>query len=364
MKIEQIDKNFAISANIKQENLEWLDVKEQPFSLHGIIYDQSENKYVRMPQKIADKVSDVVKVLNSNTAGGRIRFKTNSSYIAIKAVMKPSSIMPHMPRTGQSGFDLYRNDKGKETYFCTFVPPASWFDGYSNGNKTFGELTDYTINFPLYDGVQELYVGIKQGAVLQSANVYKYTKPIVFYGSSITQGGCASRPGNSYQAIISRRLNADFINLGFSGAGMGEKQMAEYISTLSMSAFVFDYDSNAPTAEWLNKTHYDFYKIIRDKNSNLPIIILTHSCALHGVFYKTKAYDKWGTFEKRFEVIQNTFERAKKEGDNNVYFIDGKEIFEGIDWDSATVDGVHPNDLGFFRYANILEPVLKRVLGE
>lgn len=360
--ISKIDKNFAIKKSVAEPDIEWFNVLEEPFSVHGVIYDEIEQSFLRFPKKDAERVSEGVAVLNTNTSGGRVRFKTNSSYIAISTIREPSGIMAHMPRTGQSGFDLYRMVDGKEIYFSTFIPPIGRDDNFSSGTKTTGELTDYTINFPLYDGVKEFYIGLKKDAILLKPEPYKHSIPIVYYGNSITQGGCASRPGNSYPGFISRRLSADFVNLGFSGSGKGEPEMAKYIAGMNMSVLVIDYDSNAPTEEHLQETHYNFYKIIRDKNPDLPIILISHPSALHKIYFKMNASENWGTFEKRKEIIKRTYDCAIKEGDNNIYFIDGSEIFKGEEWDSVTVDGTHPNDFGFLRFAQYLEKLLIKLL--
>ena len=363
MNIENLDKNFATKITVNEPDIVWFNIREAPFMLYGILYDEKLKRFLRMPDEVAQTISEGVKELNRHTSGGRVRFKTDSAYIAIRAVMDPSRGMSHMPRTGQSGFDLYRNCDGKEMYFSTFVPPQNWEDGYSGETKTFGGLTEYTINFPLYDNVRELFVGLKKDAILQKAAEYKYPNPIVFYGNSITQGGCASRPGNSYQGFISRRLSTDFINLGFSGNGKGEKEMANYIAGIPMSILVMDYDSNAPSADALQATHYPFYKVVREANPDLPIVLITHPSALHEVFFKTHTdYDRWGSFERRWGIIRATYDRARLEGDQNIYFVDGREIFKGEEWDAVTVDGVHPNDFGFLRFAICLEKILCSIL--
>jgi lysophospholipase L1-like esterase len=164
---------------------------------------------------------------------------------------------------------------------------------------------------------------------------------VVYYGSSITQGGCASRPGNAYQAIISRETNVDHVNLGFSGSAKGEPAMAEYIKNLPMSVFVMDYDHNCNNAEHLRETHHTFYRIIREANPDLPIVIVGSSAIL----LKEKE------FAARREVVIESYRQALAEGDKNVYFIDGRELFAGDCWDACTVDGTHPNDFGFFRMA-------------
>jgi len=363
MRIDQIDKNLAVSTTITEPDLVWLNAREAPFAHHGVMYDEDSRQFLRLPGRVAKMVSEGVDVLNRHTSGGRLRFRTDSSYIAIRAVMAENyAMMAHMPLTGSSGFDLYRTVDGRETYTASFIPVKESSCGYSSGVKTYGGMTDYTINFPLYDQVMELYIALKKDAVLEAPAPYRHEKPVVYYGNSITQGGCASRPGNSYPAMLSRRLSADFINLGFSGSGRGEPEMAQYVAGLNMSVLVMDYDSNAPTPEHLHATHYPFYKTARDAQPNLPIVMISHAAAFHPVYYDLKASAAWGGFDERRAVIHETYSRAKSEGDQNVYFIDGRKIYPGAEYDNCTVDGTHPNDLGFKRWADCLEPVLSSLL--
>ena len=364
MKVAELDKNLVIKSGITEPDMVWFDVKEDPFLIYGVMYDETEKRYVRMPQRIAETVSSGVANSNKCTAGGRVKFRTNSSYIAIKAVTCQPGFLSQMSRTGMAGFDLYRNYEDRETYFITFMPPEKWDEGFSDGTKTYGELTDYTLNLPIYNGVQELYIGLKKDAILEKANDYKLKTPIVFYGSSTTNGCSASRPGNTFPSIIARHLCSDYINLGFGGAAKGEKELAEYISGLKMSLFVMEYDSNAPSEKWLQETHYPFFKTIRDANPDVPIIMLSHEAALHGVYYETKRTSEWGTFDRRRDIIKNTYLQALKDGDKNVYFIDGKDIYRGEDWDNVTSEGCHANDFGFMRFAKYLENIIKPILSD
>jgi len=343
MRIEDIDKNLKVDTDITEPNIVWLDIKEAPFVIHGVMYDENRRMYTRMPQEIAEQVSEGVAGLNPHTAGGRVRFRTDSGFIGIRAVMNTTGLMPHITLVGQSGFDLYRKKAGDSTeiFYHTYMTPMGMRTGYSAPFATDGEMADYTINFPLYDGVKELYIALKKDAVISEPAPYRHPVPIVYYGSSITQGGCASRPGNSYQAIISRRLNVDHINLGFSGSGRAEQIMVDYLASLDMSIFVCDYDHNAPSVEHLEKTHLPMYRAIRAAHPNIPYVIVSAPDVLL----------RPDTHLDRREVIRQTWLTALKEGDRNVYFIDGAELFAGEEWDSCTVDGTHPNDLGFYRMA-------------
>lgn len=364
MKISDIDKNLKISDGVAPESAVWFDAKAEPFKLFGIFYEEETSQYTRMPKKVYDTVSQGVALLAPYTAGGRLKFKTNSPFIGIKAVMKNVEMMGHMTLACESGFDLYA--KGADGYDCychTFMPPIGMKEGYSSIYKAdkmvndchinyTEEVLEYTINFPLYDGVQELYIALDKDAVLLEADDYRDIKPMVFYGSSITQGGCTSRPGNAYPAMITRMFNIDHINLGFSGNCKGESTMADYLASLDMSVFICDYDHNAPTAEHLKVTLADIYAKVRKNYPTLPYIFVSATDA--------KLFP--AAFNHRKEVIFEAYQNALALGDKNVYFIDGSKLFDGDGWDSCTVDGCHPNDLGFFRMAQGISKVIKEAL--
>ncbi len=355
MRIEDIDQNMKIETDVTEPDIVWFDAKRSPFLLHGISYDEKLGRYVRMPQEVAATVNSGVKILSTFTAGGRLRFKTNSKFIAIHAIQENHNLMNHFTLLALSGFDLYRkNEAGFEIYYHSFRPPMGMKEGYTSPLHTDGAFTEYTLNFPIYDNVKELYIALKKDAIIEEASPYKIEKPIVYYGSSITQGCCASRPGNSYQAMLSRRLNVEHINLGFSGSAKAEAPMVEYLASLckNASAFVCDYDHNAPNPEYLEQTHLPLYRAVREANPDLPILLISAP----DVSLKPAAW------LPRLEIVRKTYLIAKSEGDEKIWFLPGNKLFEGIGWDSCTVDGCHPNDLGFFRMANAIEPYLREML--
>lgn len=358
MEIWEIDKNLKVESTVTEPDLVWFNVTEPPFDLYGVFKDQKEGRFVRMPLDVAATVSPGVLGLARDTAGGRVRFCTDSPYIAIKAVMDNCSPMNHMPLTGQSGFDLCRKTEQGDIFFRTFVPVSGMNEGYSSGVWTDRKMYDYTINFPLYDRVKELYIAFKRTAHLEKAAPYRYRKPIVYYGSSITQGGCASRPGNAYQSIISRRLDVDYVNLGFSGSAKGEAAMADYLASLDMSIFVCDYDHNAPTPEHLADTLPPLYRKVRAAHPDLPIILASAT----DVLLKGDELPWNDRYNERCRVIRKTYEDGVAAGDKNLYFVAGADLFAGESWDACTVDGTHPNDLGFWRMAMGFEKVIKPLL--
>lgn len=341
--ISKVDNNFEIETQIDKKDIEFYKIDEAPFKVHGVF--RENGKYRRMPECVAKSVSEGVYALHSNTAGGRVRFTTDSPYIAIHAKMDGVCKMPHFALTGSIGFDLYVDNY----YAKTFVPPFDIEDGYESIFEfEEKEEREITINFPLYSNVNELYIGLQETSLLAEAKPYKNTKPIVYYGSSITQGGCASRPGMAYQSIVSRNFDYDYINLGFSGNAKAEDEMIEYIKNLDMSIFVYDYDHNAPSVEHLEKTHEKMFKAIREEKPLLPIIMMSRP--KHFLTEEEKT---------RRSIIETTYLNAVSAGDKNVYFIDGEAMTE-LCKDSGTVDNTHPTDFGFASMAKALTEVIAR----
>ena len=346
--MDKIDKNFAVSTNIERDGLKFYNAEAEPFKIYGIF--KENGRFRRVPEAVAKNVSDGVGVLSTFTAGGRVRFKTDSPYIAISVEMDEVDKFSHSSFVGCAGFDLYIRKDGRDRYAGTFIPPFNTkeaFESVIDVGKV--EAREITINFPRYGSVKNLYIGLKEGSLVEEPAPYKNPKPIVYYGSSITQGGCASRPGTSYQGIISRKFDCDYVNLGFSGNAKAEDEIADYIKGLDMSLFVYDYDHNAPDIEHLKNTHERMFKTVRNANPDLPIIIMPRP-----KYYLTEAE------EKRHNIIKTTYQNAVANGDKNVYFIDGKTLMQLCE-DEGTVDDCHPNDFGFASMAKAVGDVIEKI---
>jgi lysophospholipase L1-like esterase len=346
--ISKIDSNFNVPATIQEAGLRFFDAMQPPFVIYGVFY--ANGKFRRMPEAVAKTVSNGVYNLHARTAGGRVRFRTDSNYVAIHAEMSSVGKMSHMPMSGSAGFDLYVREE-TERYMGTFTPPVDMDEGFESiiyFNSP--QMREITINFPLYSEVSSLHIGVNEGAALCSPQPYDVQTPIVFYGSSITQGGCASRPGNAYTSIVSRRFHADYINLGFAGNAKAEPEIAEYVKQLDMSVFVYDYDYNARKVEYLRDTHEKMFRVVREANPDLPIILMSRP-----KFYLNEKE------EMRLEIIKTTYRNAIESGDKNVYLIEGKKLMD-LAGNEGTVDTCHPNDLGFYSMAKAVGDVLEKIL--
>ncbi len=345
-KLSEIDKNFVTDVTINEPDIVYYNVKENDFCLFGLICDKM---FRRMDEKTAKEVNEGTFTLHTNTSGGRLRFVTDSPYVAISVKMPVGQASPHMPLTGKAGFDLYVDKRFRKM----FVPPVDAKNGYE-GICKFTDRNDkvITINFPLYNDVEDVYIGLASDAKFEKAPDFESDKKVLFYGSSITQGACASRPGLAYTNMLGLKLGFDFVNLGFSGSAFGELKMADYIAKINPDIFVMDYDNNAPSAEFLKETHERFFLHYRSLCPTTPVVMITAPS------FKFSSAIDWPA---RREVIKQTYDKAIASGDKNVYYIDGEELW-GENWDLCTVDGLHPNDTGFFKMADRIEKTLKELI--
>ena len=362
IKLEELDTNLKLETTIKKDDIVFYDVRRAPMKLYGLDTPKEGEWFKRMPDEAAMATSEGVNHLNTMTAGARVRFSTDSKYIALKVRMPAIHKMYHMPTTGISGFDLYI-DTPEGSYFRAVLAPDVNFEKgeFECITELPGEgYNDYTIHFPLYDRVAEVFVGVQESARMGSGKDYKYDgKRIVYYGSSITEGGCACRPGMAYSNIISRRFNIDHLNLGFSGNAKGEDGMIDFIASLDPLIFVCDYDYNAPNLEHLEPTHRKLCRTFREKHPDTPMIMVSKPNFVerhHDWSFVSSAPRRAAIFDHYMEFIN--------EGDRNVYFIDGESLFMNTMYDpnDCTVDGCHPNDLGFYLMAERIGNTIQQIL--
>lgn len=357
-RVDKLDKNLAV--NTDAEGFVFHDVRKAPFRIYGLFEPQKEGFFLRMPEESAAKVSDAVALMNRFPSGGRIRFKTTANRIAVRGIMPDWHVGMNGPRA-RSGFDFYGREQGKYVFSGSVCPPVEHrgeaFCLVCSLKASAEPLRDITMYLPIANNISVLEIGIPEGETLEAGDAYTMQKPpVVYYGSSITMGFSASRASSQYEALISRRFDWDYINLGFSGNAKGEPEMAEYIAGLDMGLFVLDYDHNSPNAAHLKETQYRFYEIVRQKNPTLPIIMMSRPVA---------NLDN-GDDRARFEALKDNFERAKAAGDENLYFLSGCGIFlPGAEQDSSE-DGCHPNDLGFYgmsvKVGNLIQEILEKTI--
>jgi hypothetical protein len=307
----------------------------------------------RLPARMKDALRPPVWSLAQHPSGGRLRFRTDSTRVGLLAQSPDPSAMHHMPSVGQNGFDCYADGE--------YVNSA-WPDKTGKIEKlwTVGRdraLRDVTLYLPLYKAVSIQELRLDPGAKLEAPSAFSIPKPVVHYGSSITQGGCASNAGLSVQAILGRRLNTDFVNLGFSGNGMGEPALAEALAEIDAACYVLDYWGN-PSPDVYQATLPPFVDLLRRKRPEVPILVI-------GPFWFPAESLGGGVADaqQRKRAIGKAFvEQRRTAGDARIAWVDGLEMLNR-EQAVGLVDGVHANSLGFWFCANGLEPHLRRALG-
>lgn len=359
--LDKIDKNMAVADEIDPSlPIEWYDVTKAPFDIYGgLLPDETCEVFHRIPVSVALSVSEMKQILNVHTTGIRARFKTDSPFIAIRTENNRQMLLDNCNTFATAaGFDMYtfEPESKKYSFVKSFIPPKSYNFGYESiymPEEHDKKAHEYVLDFPLLERVKTLYIGIKKGSSLCGGAKYSNSKPVALYGPSTLHGAGASRPGMCYPAQLSRMFDLDYISIAFSGNALGEKEIAEYIGTLDISAFVLDYDHNAPDTEHLRNTHENFYKIVRKAKPDLPIIFMSRTVN----YLSHKAED-----ELRREIIKNTYDSAVKRGEN-VYILNGNEYFDlpyaDTDW---STDGIHPNDLGYYCMALKVGALLKKII--
>ena len=354
---QKLDQNMSLQETTTA-GIKWYDPRVLPFELVGFEWIGEDDVYRRLPVKPEWEIRDAVDQLADHTAGGQVRFRTDSRRILVRVALQERSGMYHMPATGQSGFDLYVQDGNIQRYVrTTRFPHDTLRYEVELNNENEPAWHSYTVNFPLYNGVKSLEIGLDEEASLEAPPAFRVEGKIVIYGTSITQGGCVSRPGMAYSNTISRKLDVRFVNLGFSGNGRGEPELAHLINQIEgIRMIILDYEANAN--ETIVHTIGPFVDILRDKRPEVPILIMSkirYASAVPG-----SPADKLLVTNRDFQEKMVKDRRAM--GDDNIYFLDGSTVL-GDDYFECTVDGSHPTDLGSLRIANALIPEITNILG-
>jgi hypothetical protein len=320
---------------------------QEYFLIEGTVFPDTdkESPYDRFPLSYKDKVRKPVWDLSKCSAGISVRFLSNTTAINVKWELLNDAKMNHMAETGIKGIDLYCKADNKWQYVNTARPTAKE-NMFLLINNMSAKMREYKMYLPLYDGVTNLEIGIDSQSTIEKPAKINHN-PIVFYGTSITQGGCASRPGMAYTNILSRKLGLECLNFGFSGNGKMEKPVAELISGIDASCYVIDCTANMTPGE-VHENAAPLVEIIRNRHSVTPIVFV--ECTM---FEKAFMEDTTrNSINNKNTALKTEYEKMVKKGIPNLYYIENKEML-GTDHE-ATVDGVHFTDLGFLRFAEFL----------
>jgi hypothetical protein len=323
----------------------WYDCKD--LVVEGKGWTNTRAFYDRLPAKAEGVVTPSVWGLSHHSAGMCVPFSTDAPSIQVRwTLINDRLSMPHMPATGVSGVDLYSKDPSGRWQFVANGRPAA---ATNTARFTPPAGQPCLLYLPLYNGVTSVEIGVARQYTLAGADAARTgRKPIVFYGTSITHGGCASRPGMAFPAIVGRRLNTPVINLGFSGSGRMEPAMADLLAELDPSVYVLDCLWNM-TPDLVSTRIEPFVKTLRAARPDTPIL-LAEDCSVRNVCPTEKG-----------RILRAIHEKLTAEGVKNLHFL-ASEGMLGDDTE-GTVDGCHPNDLGMMRQAEVFTSALSAIAG-
>ncbi|MGL5787931.1 MAG: SGNH/GDSL hydrolase family protein [Bacteroidales bacterium] len=335
--------------------IRFVDAKE--LKLYGKLSDSTETRYERLPAKLKNKTRSPVWNLGKNTAGLFLRFSSNSSSISLRWELKDNVVMDHMAFTGIKGFDLYcLNDSGRWQFVSCARPKGKLSETKIISNMPV-KNREFLLNFPLYDGVTDLQIGVDSLSVLSLPKNDEFAdqKPIIAYGTSILQGACASRPGMAATNILTRKLSREVINLGFSGNGQLDYEIAEVMSERPAVLYLLDFVPNVNVKQ-IEEKGEKFFRIIRDRNPQTPILFIENPIFPHTLFDASLS----DYVPAKNRALKALFNQLQHSGEKDIYYLSSDNLL-GSDQE-ATVDGIHSTDLGFIRYVDIVYPLIQSIL--
>lgn len=318
--------------------------------------------YKRLPLSALNDVNESVWSISENSAGISIRFSANTSSIRLRWKLINNRSTSNMTPIAYKGLDLYAFTDGKWQFVGAAKPTeiinnrAIVIDGMDTINR------EYLLNLPLYDGIRSLEIGVDKGALISkpSEKIIDVNHPIVFYGTSITQGSSASRSGLTYPALIERYFNKEVINLGFSGYGKFEKEIAKYIMTANPSLIILDCTPNSP-ADTILKNLPETIDYISAFNDSVPILLI-ESFVREYAYFKKEGKSIIGNLDyinKQNKALKQVFDNKSKTR-KNLYYIRCEDLI-GKDHE-ATIDGTHFNDLGHYRAFKYLRGEIEKII--
>jgi lysophospholipase L1-like esterase len=336
----------------------WTDAASLP--LHGKAVEETATRYARLPASLADECRPPVWKLGQNSAGLYIRFRTDSPTLWVRWESATSHVMNHMSATGSRGLDLYVLSDGRWRFLTAARPELK---KAVTERKLISDMEpqmrEYMMYLSLYDGVSALEIGTEEGHPAEPAEVQspRSGRPVVMYGTSITQGGCVSRPGMLYTSIMSRALDREFVNLGFSGNALFDLEIARLMASVPDPAcFVIAAVENAGV-EQIEERGEAFFRILRDAHPDVPVVFVQAVRYSHLLCDKKAA----ANMEQRMAAYKKLFDSLKKSGEKRIYFTDPAAKASFADAESS-VDGSHLTDLGAMRFAEAVLPVLKKAI--
>ena len=338
----------------------WTDAASLP--LYGKAVPETVTRYSRLPATLQEECRPKVWYLGQNSAGLYLRFRTDSPTLWVRWESLNSFMMNHMSATGIRGLDLYVLTDGKWRFLTSakpdIKPGAAVTERKIMANMT-PEMREYMLYLSLYDGVKEIQIGTEDGHAVLPAEVPspRSGSPIVMYGTSITQGGCVSRPGMAYTSIMGRELDREFVNLGFSGNALFDLEIARLMAAVPNPAMFIIANVENASVEQIQEKGESFFRILRDSHPGAPVVFVQAVRYSHNMLDEQSA----ANMNEKMSAFKELYDSLRKAGEKKIYFADpgADRCFDDAE---SSVDGTHLTDLGSMRFSQALLPVLRKAL--
>ncbi len=357
-----------------KEDIKWVDVStDKTVEVNGLAwFGENGGRFIRLPLSRKDEITTDAWAMSLCPSTARVRFKSDSAFLTLKidhGMLQGSEEQPmwhmseqsrlsmwHMSSVGVSGIDLYVGEPGKSSFWKTTKPQKvngeyehTYFENLTK------QMREFTLYLPAYAELKSLKIGVSKDSNLLHPTPYANKKPIVVYGTSITQSGCSSRGSNGFVAIMERRLNSDVVNMGLSGSGCGEPVMAELMKDIDASMYIVDSVANMKP-QFMEERYENFVRILRKNRPDVPVILMTKIHYADEIEPAMRGY-----YERQHKVLFETYDKLKAQGDEMVYIFDTGAIIP-YGGDHPTVDGVHLTDKGYYMIADELVPFIEGIL--
>jgi lysophospholipase L1-like esterase len=337
------------------DGTQWVSASDRRFEIRGLpFFQENEGHWWRLPLRAQGSIPDIVWETSKSPSGARIRFRSDTTTLAIRyACAKTQPVCNNFSLYGEAGCDLYIDGQ----YAATALPPASSDIGQVLVTDLTRKVRTFCLYLPLYTDVAIEAIGLNPGAEILPAPAFADPRPVVFYGTSITQGGCAGRAGLSYEAMLCRQLNLDFVNLGFSGCGRGEPEVAELVAEVDASCYVLDFSQNNATVDELEEAYVPFITTLRKRRPDTPVLCITP------IYWAYESINTdWKNRQDQMRAVVREAVRLHVEGgDTALRVVEGFDLL-GPGREDGLIDGLHPNTLGFYWMAQGLVPHIEEVL--
>jgi hypothetical protein len=358
-RIEELDTNFKDQGSKIEEGLAWISAKDPRFTVNGLAwFEENGREFLRLPKRAKGVVPDGVWELATMPTNACVRFKTDSTTLKLRIQhSRPEVATARWCAVGASGIDLYLGPPARRVYWGSnnqIVSPQRYVSSYFE--KLPRKLREITLYLPTYNDLVLLEIGLDPRARLAPPSRFRLAKPVLFYGTSVTQGSSTSRGATGYVPVVGRRLGIDVINLGFSGSGNSEASVADLVAEVDLACLVNDCVANM-REEGMEERYLAFNEKIRARWPRLPILLMT--CFPLAPCIRTEI--PAARLRRRNRLPFLAYRQFRARGDRNVHLLDCRDL-KGFAPDHPSVDGVHLNDLGFLHLADAVTPRLKRIL--